>query len=228
MKEEKKEMIKKYLLDEKISENERKERFEIAWDIWENFEEIKFELRQKLIKELKQKIKQSEEFKDYIVVNRGLIEGEKFGTLCIFKKNWLISPESRRGIFNYAFEAEQNLIFQNCIGIVKQDNDNLGIPFKGNWQKQDNISQDLFKIVSQIYNTLGENSKGWKVSDSWIAWKYLDSFYRGMWQREFYLQTVTEKGFKKAVTDLYNELLFVKNKTEKLIDEFIKIYKLRE
>ena len=86
MRKEKKELIKNYLLDEKISEEERKERFEIAWDIEENFERIKFELRQKLIKELKQKIEQSEGFRDYIIINRGLIEGEKYGTLFIFKK----------------------------------------------------------------------------------------------------------------------------------------------
>jgi hypothetical protein len=40
MTKEKKELIKNYLLDEKISEEERKERFEIAWDIWENFQSI--------------------------------------------------------------------------------------------------------------------------------------------------------------------------------------------
>ena len=31
----KKEIIKNYLLDEKIPVEERKERFEIAWDVWE-------------------------------------------------------------------------------------------------------------------------------------------------------------------------------------------------
>jgi len=40
MRKEKKELIKNYLLDEKISEEERKERFEIAWNIWEKLPEI--------------------------------------------------------------------------------------------------------------------------------------------------------------------------------------------
>jgi len=225
MREEKKELIKNYLLDEKISEEERKERFEIAWDIEENFERIKFELRQKLIKELKQKIEQSEGFRDYIIINRGLIEGEKYGTLFIFKKNWLLSPESKNiGILNYAFEAEISGISDLCIGIVKQDNDNK-IPFKGNWQKQDDIEHELLNNINQIYNALGGSPKGWKVSEWWIAWKYLHSFYRGMWQREFFLQIITERGFKQALDYLFSELVELKKLTEKFIDNFVETYK---
>ena len=223
MRKEKKEVIKNYLLDEKISEEERKERFEIAWDIGENFKDIKFELKQKFIKELKQKIEQSEEFKNYKVVNRGLIEGDRYGKLIVFRKTWSLTPEGNIGILNYAFEAGISGISDICIGIVKQDND---IPFKGNWQNQDNIDQELFKKLSQIYNTLGGSSKGWKVSEWWIAWKYLHSFYRDM-QREFFLQIIAEKGFKQALDYLFSELVELKKLTEKFIDNFVETYKTK-
>jgi len=180
-------------------------------------------LKQKLIKELKQKIEQSEEFKNY--TNRGLIEGEKYGSLIVFKKDWSLCPESGNiGILNYAFEAEISGISDICIGIVKQDNDN-DIPFKGNWQNQDNIDQELLKKLSQIYETLGGSSKGWKVSEGWIAWKYLDSFYKDMKQRKFFLQIITEKGFKQALDYLFSELVELKKLTEELIDKFLETYR---
>jgi len=52
MMKEKKELIKNYLLDEKISEEERKERFEIAWDIWENFDSIRIEKQREIFLKL--------------------------------------------------------------------------------------------------------------------------------------------------------------------------------
>jgi len=216
-----KEIIKEYILGE--NDNEKKERFEIAWDIWENFEGIKFDLRQEFIKELKQNIEQSEEFKDYMVVNHGLIEGKRWGDLIVFKKSWLLSSESKKvGILNYAFEADTTGIFNICIGIVKMKKD---IPFKGDWQKQDDIEQKLLNNINQIYNILGGDSKGWKVaSEWWIVWKHLDSFYRDMRQREFYLQIIMKNGLKKAINYFFDELLKLKNDTEKYLDEIVHIY----
>ena len=224
MREEKKEIIKNYLLNEKISEEERKERFEIAWDIWEHFDNIKLNLKQQMLKNFINKIKNSDEFKNYEINDEGLIEGKRFKPLIIFKRDWALSPDNQIGILNYAFEAEQNSIHENCIGIVKQDNDKQGIPFKGNWQQFEKNSNELFIKCSEIYNILGGSSYGWKVSEGWIVWKFLDSFYRGMWQREFYLQIITNDGIKKAVNYLFSELITLKSKTEKYIDEIVRIY----
>ena len=40
----KKEIIKNYLLDDRLSVDEKKERFEIAWDIYTYFDEIRKEI----------------------------------------------------------------------------------------------------------------------------------------------------------------------------------------
>lgn len=58
-----KELIKNYLLDKGLSDDERVERFSIAWDIGHSFEDILFELRQDLMKALKERIE--ENFKNY-------------------------------------------------------------------------------------------------------------------------------------------------------------------
>jgi len=75
MTQEKKEMIKGYLLDENISEEERKERFEIAWDIWENFllicEDIKKEFFQEHVRpKIEELFGDSFFIKDFIVKDK--------------------------------------------------------------------------------------------------------------------------------------------------------------
>ncbi len=62
---EKKELIKNYLLEKGVSEEERKRRCEIAWDIWENLSDILFELEQDFINALYKKILNSDEFSRY-------------------------------------------------------------------------------------------------------------------------------------------------------------------
>jgi len=45
-----------------------------------------------------------------------------------------------------------------------------------------------------------------------------------MWEKEFYLQIMSDDGRKDAVKYFFDELLELKNKTERYIDEFVKIY----
>ena len=233
MTQEKKEMIKGYLLDENISEEERKERFEIAWDICENFEEIKLSLKQEMLKAFVNKISNSEEFRGYEVHDKGLREGKKYGLLIIFKKDWVLSSNSKIGILNYAFEAEQEGIHKNLVGIVMQSGivgQDEGIPFKGDWRKFTNDSNELLRKCSEkcneIYKILNESSHshGWNVTEGWIAWKWLKDPFYGMWEKEFYLQIMSDDGRKDAVKYFFDELLELKNKTERYIDEFVKIY----
>ena len=59
----KKEIIEKFLFEGNIEE--QKEKFEIAWDIRENLDEIKKEMRRKVLATLVNKIRNSEDFSDY-------------------------------------------------------------------------------------------------------------------------------------------------------------------
>lgn len=217
----KKKLIKNYLFEEGLKDEERKIRFEIAWDIWENLEKIKFEIKRKLMRELFERLKNSEEFKGYEIVNLGLIDGEKWDHFEIFKPTWK-TDEGENGILHYALEAGQTRICNLYIGISKLDE---GIPFNGNWQKTSDINKNLLEKLGKIYETLGGDNAGWKVSEWWIVWRYLEEPYKGMWQKEFYTQIITFSGREKALDYLFNQFVILKRATEKLIDEFIEIYK---
>jgi len=235
MTQEEKEMIKGYLLDENISEEERKERFEIAWDICENFKEIKLSLKQRMLDALMNKISSSNEFRGYEVRDKGLRKGEKYGLLIIFKKDWVLSSNSKIGILNYAFEAEQEDVHENLVGIVMQSGivgQDEGIPFKGDWREFANDSNELLRKCSEkcneIYKILNESSRsrGWNVTKGWIAWKWLDLLYKEMREKKFYLQILTKGDMEKAVEYFFDELSKLKDKTEKYIDELIEFIKI--
>jgi len=217
------EIIKNYLLDERLPVEERKERFEIAWDIWENAEEIKKEMRREVLIALVDKIKSSREFSEYEVKDYGLLEGRKFGTLCIYKNTWLLP-----GIgvpLSCGIEAEKSDYLDLCLGIVKRDNEK-GIPFKGNWQGIRELPSKWREIFSKIFENLEKLSKGWKTSDWWIVWKEFDSYYRNLntWQKEFYLEIIKE-GYEAVAKYYFEELLKLKEATEGLLDNFIEEYK---
>ena len=215
----KREIIEKFLFEGNIGE--QKEKFEIAWDIRENLYEIEKEMRRRVLATLVDKIRNSEDFSDYEIKDDGLLKGQKWSPLRVYKKNWFLDI----GIpLSCAIEAGKNNYLNLYFGIVKWNNDK-GIPFKGDWQKQDDIEQKLLNNINQIYNILGGDSKGWKVaSEWWIVWKHLDSFYRDMRQREFYLQIIMKNGLKKAINYFFDELLKLKNDTEKYLDEIVHIY----
>jgi len=219
----KKDLIKNYLLEEGLKDEERKIRFEIAWDIRENLDKIKFEIRQELMRELLKRLENSEEFKGYKIVNRGLIEEKHLGGFSIFKLDWT-SDGGEYGILKYSLEAGTPSICNLYIGISKKDEDK-GIPFKGNWQKTSDINKNLLEKLGKIYEALGEAKAGWQVSEWWIAWRYLEEPYKSMLQKEFYTQIITSSGRKEALDYLFEQFVTLKKATEKLIDEFIEIYK---
>jgi hypothetical protein len=218
----KKEIIEKFLFGGNIEE--QKEKFEIAWDIWENLDEIKKEMRRKVLATLVNKIRNSEDFSDYETINWGLLEGQKKGALGIYKKNWLIDFEAP--LLSYAIEADRKDYYELYFGIAKWDND-AGIPFKGNWKGHAKIPSEWKDIFSRIYRNLVSLSKDWETSNWWIGRKWIDSrdsYYCGMWQKEFYLEVI-EKGYEAVANYYFNELLNLKKLTENLIDEFVEIYK---
>ena len=217
----KKEIIKNYLLDENLPIEERKERFEIAWDVWENVEEIKKEMRREILIALVDKIKNSQEFSGYEVKDGGLLDGQKWKALRIYKSNWFLSEI---GIpLCYAIEAGKFNYFDLYLGIVKW-NDEKGIPFKGNWWCIRELPSKWREILSKIFENLEKLSEGWEISDWWIAWKHFDSYYAGMWQKEFYLQIIKE-GYEAVAKHYFEELLKLKEATEDLLDDFIEEYK---
>ncbi len=217
-----KEIIKNYLFSG--SKEEQKEKFEIAWDIQQNLEEIKKDMRQKVVEKLVNKIKASNEFSEYDFKDLGLVGGAKWRPFCIFKKNWVLENKTMP-VLSYAIEAEHYKYFDLYLGIEKQDNDVKGIPFKGNWQNTKvDIPQEWKDIFSKIYEKLNQTPKNWKTSASWIVWKNFDSYYSGMYKKDFYAEII-ERGYDRAVDNDFDEIKSLKKLTEDLLDNFMESYK---
>jgi len=220
----KKELIKNYLLEKGVSEEERKKRFKIAWDIWKNFEYILFELKQDFLKSFIRKIENSKEFKDYkIFVHPTLLNVDKGkGRLCISKKDWILGNDYEIGILCYSIGAYYEKIFDLYYGITKYDENK---PFSGNWMNtkiQKVLNPEILTILDEIYNKLGGKEKGWKSDAYDIAWKWLDLFDKN----DFDSHTSLLPGkTMNGINTLFDELVELKNSTEELIDEFVEIYK---
>ena len=88
----KKEIIEKFLFEGNIEE--QKEKFEIAWDVRENLYEIEKEMKRKVLATLVNKIRNSEDFSDYEVKDDGLLKGQKWSPLRVYKKSWYLEVEA--------------------------------------------------------------------------------------------------------------------------------------
>lgn len=206
------EIIRKYLLEG----SDKKEKFEIAWDIVESLEKIKLFMRKKVLTELVNKIKNDKAFNGYEIRDYGLLKCRKWSPLRIYKREWIVNEVVP---LSYAVEAGNNNCFELYFGIQKWD-DEKGIPFKGNWEKE-NLPDDW---KSKFLEIKGNLPKSWKVSDAWIVWKWFDSYYRGMWQKDFYMEII-ENGYSSVADYYLKEILNLKDQTEKPMNEFIKCYK---
>jgi hypothetical protein len=125
---------------------------------------------------------------------------------------------------SYAIESDKNNCFDLYFGIEKWDEDE-GIPFKGNWERvkiPNNWKDIFFKIKQNLL--LSKLSRGWEVGNWWIVGKYFADYYKGMWQKEFYIEII-EKGYDYVVNYYFDELLNLKSNTEDLIDRFMEMYK---
>jgi len=109
----KKELIKKFLFDENLPKEEKRLRFEIAWDIWENFNAIKQEISLgNIFKPLKDRIIE--------LINDSPYEITKFdwGSIYVAKPEWK-EKEDDRGIYALCIEKwDRNW---PTVGIVKNN-----------------------------------------------------------------------------------------------------------
>lgn len=115
---EKLEILENFLLEEEVSSEVKKERFEIAWDIWENFGEILKKLAyKKFINPLIERLKP--------ILGNFIVTQVYDSAIYIAKPHWKIS-EKDRGIIAIAMERWGNP--QTTFGLVK--NENSKFPFE--------------------------------------------------------------------------------------------------
>ena len=184
--------------------------FEIAWDIWEIFEEyIRKPIRKRVANELHNKLRGN--FGNYEIINGGFLEGEKYGSLYISPKNWLLN-EKDNPILSYALEWDRKDYYYLCYGIVKKDENN---PYKGE------IPEDFNELIE-----IQEDSKrnNFAISNYWLVWKGFKEPFAGMWQREFYNE-VLNSNIEDVTANYISEIKSLIEKTESDLDKFIEKYK---
>ncbi len=207
-------LIRTYILDNNISVDEQLERFEIAWDVWENFEKVKRYIRKMVFDALFERFRSDRYFTGYCVNDLGFLGGEKFGTLILYKENWLMNNENF--VVGYAIESENRDFINICYGIKKYSK---FYPFEGSWTKE-NIPESWKNIFENMFEKMERLMPGWMVNDHYLIWRWFDSHYRHTWQKSFYIEVI--KSGSDAVVDYYfKRVLELKDATEELIDEFI-------
>ena len=227
-------MDRKKIIEEYLFEGtpeERKEKFELAWDVWENFEGIKLSMRESTLRRLVEKIRNktknpNDPFYGYRLENNGFLERKKYGNITIYREEWVVNGKP---ILKYGIEHDRENLCYLYFGITKYDDQ---IPFVGDWERAQDLPAEWKEIFTQIKSKLKEALPGnWKPSNHWILWKYFDSYYGGMWQKEFYMEILEksknslEEGYDALADHYFSEFEKLKNATESLIDEFVKLYK---
>ena len=210
MRKEKKELIKNYLLDEKISEEERKERFEIAWDIWEKLPEIAKEEVILLFDEIKNCIQNEEEIKnEWIALNTLRKSFYKWSGIYLFKKSWTLDSE-KEWILSITLEPD-------CFSYYFIVPTNLFISIK----KSKFIEKEKTDL-NNITNRLNQNFVQGKSGNEWVWWKYLER-YKEIHTQKFWLDFIGKK--QEIIEYCSREILQLKKASEHLIDQAVKKYK---
>ncbi len=225
----KKEIIKNYLLDETLPIGERKERFGIAWDVWESFESIKEDIRKALAIKIVEALR-SDKFlrSNYEIKNFGFETKGKAGCpIVVFKHFWRKNQNEPLLFYSLEFWRGQWPYFWGLhFGIRKKNNLS---PFKGNW-KNSELPPALKDVLNRIMSRLeNEFNKKWYINDGWIAYLNFDSYGDEwtMWKREFYERFFSEKGFEDSLrrtaqcyVEEFKKLIRV---TEKEVDSLIQL-----
>ena len=224
----------KELIDDYLSEGtvqDRIEKFELAWDIWNHFEDIKLFMRESILRRLVEKIEKgtknpNDPFYGYKLEDNDFLERKKYGNITIYREEWVVNGKP---ILKYGIEHELKDYFNLCFGITKYSDQ---IPFAGNWEKSQDLPVEWNKVFMRMKGSLGEAlPSNWKPDDWWILWKYFDSYYGSMWQKEFYMEILEkskdslEEGCGALADYYFSELEKLKNTTENMIDEFVNLYK---
>ncbi len=201
-------LIKEYLLDKRVGPEIRKERFSIAWDIHESFEDIKIFMKREVVSKLIEKIK--EKFPGFDFIDEGFSFGNQHVPFKLYKNDWEIYGQI---FLTFAIEANQNKFCHFYFGIRKGE------------QKTGRKYPKEFEDISQkISEALKKTGSGWKTDEEWwIAWKYFRDPYGGAWKKEYFLE-ISEKG-PEYVADRYLEEFIVLKKVENIVDECVKEYK---
>jgi len=179
------------------------EKFEVAWEIHENFDKIKASLIEILFNKLELNFKSK-------LPNNFEIQNDK--QFHIYKKTWNHKNQdidTTTGLFSYCIESDISGLY---FGIKRACLSSTIFSMKNIESK---LSHEEAELVQSI------TSLNYKNSDWWLAYKNFDKFR--YFTKDMFLQILKEPA---VIVDYYSQnLLDVIEKTEKQIDEYCKFYK---
>ncbi|WP_456401436.1 hypothetical protein [Persephonella sp.] len=198
-------------VDETIKDN-----FEIAYDIAENFENIKIFMRKKTVyfikKEAEKLAKAYPEFN--LKVQDGFLKGNKWSPLMIYSNKWI---RDKAPIISYAIDFGKNKFLEPYFGILKY---NHNIPYEGKIQ---NHKESSLRTLVDIFNKYKNN--GFATSEAWLIWRYLNEDpIGGMWKRNFY-ENIVENGYEYLANYMVEKLKDLIIETKEDIGKFVEFYK---
>ena len=210
-------IIRNYILNDELTTRDKLERFDIAWDISHSFTDIQLELKKNLINKLINKLHTVFQSSDnYKIIDDGLREGSKYGTLKIFRKDW--EQSSDKPLLNYFIAAEQRDIHVIYYGIEKMSE---SIPYSG---AIDNIQSNDSEFFKSIFYTKQLQNCGFKSEKELLMWRYMDEPLCGMWEKEFYMKIIEPSGLNNVIDEFISRMSFLKEATENAISNAIERY----
>ena len=127
----------------------RWQRFEVAAGIASVFGEINKKLKAKLAKSIHDNLKLSPAFGDFVIEDRGFLQGQSLKSLIIYKPGWV----KEEPLFGYALEFGQNNTFY--YGLKKSR-----------------------RVPDVLRQSIKHNLEAWGLRDArspeWLAWNYFD------------------------------------------------------
>lgn len=204
--------IKDFIFDKAPSLEEKKERFNIAWDIYSYFREMFSELGNRIFPDFMKKLKQNN--KDYLF-RYCYTKDEQTEELWIFKEDWTQRPmEPILYYIVYTKIYEHSAFTELCIGLRKKSDD---IPFVGSLT--DNPLPEELKVhLKDIEKSIVELE--YITDSSFLLSKEGLLAIKGF-HEELIVEKIAEGGMDALSEYLFFEFMKLVNTTERHIDAFI-------
>ncbi len=170
----------------------------------EVIENIKIDLRKKVVLKLYEKLKETFSAK-YNINQDGFLNGEKWSPLLIYKDNW--KYDNNKGKLSFAIEFGQY---------------NYNLMYYGIAKYSENIPYSNQNINSNILKNIIDTNKEFKTSNYYLIWKEIPYEWKGKIDRGVYYKEILKDVDLFVDKYYFNEIKEFVEKNEDKIDEYIK------
>jgi len=210
---------------------EKKERFELAWDIEKFFDDMRVTTWRNATETLERKM--DEVFKGYLRKEAFTLDGTG-EEIVFYKPDWVLDEGGC--ILAYTYEKS---LFRTLFGIRKYSDD-IGIPFKGPWTEAD-LAEDEKKALTQLFLSMEmlyqQLEATWTLDRAPVEpWIHPEGPRGGDWlftldlpdfqEMEFY-EMMIDSGLEATLDRYMKYVTRFRVSSERYISGFVKRYKKR-